>query len=89
MKTSERRSFVPKVGEVYRNTSGTLYECMEVEVQTWPPKCTAVFRSVKGGWECTAHGIGIYPSGLIDWDRSTGGRFVVFDSEAKGGESYE
>lgn len=89
MKTSERRNFTPTVGEVYRNTNGTLYECMEVEVQPWPPKCTAVFRSVKTGWELTAHGIGMYPGGLIDWDRSTGGRFVVFDGEAKEGVSYE
>lgn len=37
----------------------------------------AVMQNTKSGWQLFAHGIGIYPDGTIDWDYSTGGRFVT------------
>lgn len=37
---------------------------------------SAIMVNMKSGWQCMAHGIGMYDDGTIDWDYSTGGRFV-------------
>lgn len=68
---STRRAFNPYTGDVYENEGGGRYRCLFSEA--WDN--TAVFRNVASGWTFTAHGVGIYSNGLIDWDYSTGGRF--------------
>lgn len=68
--THTRIKFKPTEKEFYKNTNDTIYQCLK--------SCddnTAIFKS-SGGWICTAHGIGIYSNGLIDWDYSTNGHFA-------------
>lgn len=68
--TSNRTSFVPIVGGVYRNKGGGYYKCIGFDLVDRP-----IMKNTASGWTFTAHGIGIYTDGLIDWDFSTKGRF--------------
>lgn len=68
---NEREKFVPSIGEYYRNRGGGEYLCMGVGAYD-----DAVMQNVASGWTLTAHGLGKYADGTIDWDYSTGGRFL-------------
>ena len=70
---STRKSFTPAPGRTYRNDNGSDYTCI------WADGDRARFRAVKGSfgkWTCTAHGVGIYADGAIDWNYSTDGNFT-------------
>lgn len=67
----EREKFVPRIGEYYKNHGGGEYLCMAVGTYD-----TAVMQNTASGWTLTAHGLGKYEDGTIDWDYSTGGAFM-------------
>lgn len=71
---NERKSFIPEVGKVYENAGGGFYECTRSVTAYDPPAIT--MKNIRSGWTCDVHGLGIYPDGRIDWDRSSGGRFA-------------
>lgn len=75
--TMKRELFTPTVGKTYRNQGGGTYICTRVSVWDGLP----TMRNTASGWTLTAHGIGIYEDGTIDWDYSTGGYFA--DEEEK------
>lgn len=66
-----RKSFTPAEGEIYENEGGGAFRCLYRN-----SKYEAVMRNIGSGWTFTAHGIGIYDDGKIDWDYSTGGHFT-------------
>lgn len=70
----EGQPFIPIVGEVYTNSGGGQYRCLDVSPNgTTPP---ATFQNIKSGWTLTAKG-GIlqHIDGTIEWGHSTDGRF--------------
>lgn len=67
-----RTKFSPVKGEVYRNQGGGEYRCVKAG-NAWSEN--PIMQNVKSGWTLTAHGVGIYDDGTIDWDYSTGGYF--------------
>lgn len=69
-----RKGFTPRSGEIYENEGGGQYLCVSGRMGVGPE--IATMRNTKSGWQFIAHGIGIYEDGRIDWDYSTGGRFV-------------
>lgn len=66
-----RKPFTPEHGVTYQNEGGGVYECVDFT----PSQDHARFRNVKSGWYLSAHGVGIYEDGKIDWDYSTDGTF--------------
>lgn len=66
-----RRKFTPTKGKIYKNDNGSKYKCLSVD----PDADTAVMINVESGWMFTAHGLGQYRDGSIDWMFSAGGRF--------------
>lgn len=71
-----RRKFTPQQGKVYklhttRRGGESAYICTGTACEG-----AASMQNTRSGWLCFAHGCGIYPDGTIDWDYSTGGRFV-------------
>lgn len=54
----------------YSGKSGGTFRCMSVNRGG-----SAVMCNIKSGWTFTAHNPVQYPSGAIEWSRSTGGRF--------------
>lgn len=70
-----REKFVPVTGRRYQLHSNSVFVsefvCMLVNAGD-----SAVFQNVNSGWTFTAHGLGIYNDLTIDWDYSTGGRFL-------------
>lgn len=67
----DRKPFTPQPGAGYWNQGGGVYDCISVQGER-----SAVMQNRKSGWTFTAHGIGMYADGSIDWDYSTGGRFI-------------
>ena len=66
-----RQRFAPERGQTYINEGdGHMYYCMNADGDS------ALMRSIWSGWTFRAHGVGRYEDGTIDWDYSTGGRFV-------------
>lgn len=70
-----RKSFTPRAGETYENEAGGTFLCVSGRMGVGP--AIATMRNLKSGWQFIAHGVGIYEDGKIDWDYSTGGRFVA------------
>lgn len=68
-----RLSFTPISGCIYVNEGGGTFLCVAPDISE---SCAAVMQNTKSGWTFTAHGIGRYPDGRIDWDFSSGGRFT-------------
>lgn len=68
---AKREKFTPKKNTVYVNQGGGCFMCLFVKEDG-----TAVMQNVASQWTFTAHGIGIYEDGAIDWDFSTGGYFA-------------
>lgn len=66
-----RKPFTPARGTEYVNEGGGTYRCVGSGSSR-----ASTMMNVKSGWMFTAHGIGIYEDGKIDWDYSTGGRFT-------------
>lgn len=66
----DRKPYTPQPGAGYWNQGG-VYDCISVQDER-----SAVMQNRKSGWTFTAHGIGMYADGSIDWDYSTGGRFI-------------
>lgn len=58
-------------GCTYTNRNGSAYLCKSI-----PDECSAVMERVKDGWTLIAHGIEMYGDGTIEWNYSTGGRWV-------------
>lgn len=65
-----RKPFTPQPGTGYWNQGGGTFDCLSVLDDG-----RAVMRNRASGWTLTAHGVGIYDDGSIDWDYSTDGRF--------------
>lgn len=66
-----RTAFTPEYNELYENEAGGIFRC----ITRWTPG-VATMRNERSGWTFTAHGIGIYKDGRIDWMYSTGGYFA-------------
>lgn len=67
----KRQKFNPVPRAVYPNAGGGTFRCVyNLE------DGKAVMQNIRSGWTFTAHGIGIYEDGSIDWDRSSGGYFA-------------
>ena len=66
----ERWKFVPEVGTIYENHGGGTFKCLSVSGYN------ATFKNTKSGWTFFAHVCHKYADGRIDWDYSTGGRFI-------------
>ena len=67
----KRYSFTPEIGEEFQNQGGSIYKCIKVNSDG-----TAIMQNVYSKWTLTAHGLGMYTDGSIDWDYSTGGYFA-------------
>lgn len=65
-----RQKFSPVEGNIYENEGGGKFICIR-QYDNF-----AVMENIKSGWRFTAHGIGVYPDGRIDWDYSTNGGFM-------------
>lgn len=70
-------NFQPEVGKEYRNRNGGIFECLFMEGDT------AELRNIKTGWQFVAHGCQQHEDGSIEWNFSTGGRFVDMPKTAK------
>lgn len=70
-KKKTRETFNPIPREIYANAGGGNYKCL-LNLEDGK----AIMQNVASGWSFTAHGIGIYEDGTIDWDFSTGGVFA-------------
>ena len=69
------RVFKPEIGGTYENAGGGLYVCVSnVDWSEDDSKATLV--NFLSRWTFEAHGIKRYIDGHIEWDYSTGGRFV-------------
>ena len=55
-------------GHIYENEGGGLYQCTDYGYSN----DSFDFVNLKSGWKLTAHGVGVYEDGKIDWDYSTG-----------------
>lgn len=66
-----RRNFAPSKGSTYNNLGGGWYRCVGVGGFLGP--YDAQMQNTDSGWTFTAHGIGNYEDGKIDWDYSTNG----------------
>ncbi len=69
---NKRKRFNPEPRRVYSNAGGGTYTCLA----NLDDQGTAVMQNSVSGWTLTAHGIGVYEDGSIDWDYSTGGHFA-------------
>lgn len=58
-------------GCTYTNRNGNDYLCKSI-----PDENSAVMERLTDGWTLTAHGIQMYGNGTIEWDYSTGGRWI-------------
>ena len=81
----EKHYIVPIIGQVYTNRSGGDYLCTDNKVyeddeqrqraltlgEHW-----ASLKRIKDGWSLIAHGVIQYADGSIEWNYSTGGRFI-------------
>lgn len=65
-----REKFVPKVGAVYENHGGGKFRCLRSYGYN------ADMQNVKSGWTFLAHVCRMYDTGKIDWEWSSGGRFL-------------
>lgn len=63
------KPFRPVPGEIYRLRSGGEYRCMGFDGNE------PILTNMESGWTMTVHGLKRYPSGLIEWDYSTGGHW--------------
>lgn len=66
-----KRKIVPAIGNYYNNEGGGKYLCMGIGADD-----SAIMQNVESGWTFIAHGLGKYINNTIDWDYSTGGRFL-------------
>lgn len=66
-----RKAFNPIPRTIYANAGGGTFKCIHNLDDG-----KAVMQNIRSGWTFTAHGIGIYEDGTIDWDFSTGGVFA-------------
>ena len=57
--------------KIYTNHNGSDYLCKSIVDER-----SAVMERVKDGWTLVAHGIKMYGNGTIEWDYSTGGKWV-------------
>lgn len=64
------RHFLPKAGEVYQNRGGAKFRILSITEDG------AVVLNELSGWMCTVHCITLYRNGSIEWDYSSGGRFL-------------
>lgn len=71
---SGKRNITLEVGKTYKNRGGGTFVCLEVGGFLRPGD--AIVQNVASGWTCTAHGVTQYEDGAIEWDYSTGGRFM-------------
>lgn len=72
MKGQDRgRRFVPEIGTIYQNRGGGEYICTGTA-----GGYDATMERIKDGWQLLAHGLLMYEDGTIEWDYSTGGRFI-------------
>lgn len=71
---SSRRPLVPELGRIYDNQGGGRYQVLQILGEH-----EARVVNLASGWCCTAHGLGQYFDGTIDWDYSTGGYYIALD----------
>ena len=70
-----RKPFTPVPNAVYENEGGGTFKAVWWHGTADPTERIATMQNTRSGWTFTAHGIGIYEDGKIDWDYSTNGRF--------------
>ena len=73
-KRQNPQPFAPTYGEVYENAGGGRFLC-EGQLDSR----SAWFTNVASGWHFLARGIVRYEDGTVEWDYSTGGRFIPVD----------
>lgn len=61
--------FTPAAGETYRLRTGGTYKCIGFDGNE------PILTNTESGWTMAVHGLKRYPSGLIEWDYSTGGHW--------------
>ena len=66
------RKFTPKAGEIYQNTNGSSYLCLNAMA----PFERATMQHTESLWTFTAIDCRIYEDGKIDWTQSIGGFFA-------------
>ena len=66
-----REPFDPYPGRIYENEGGGQFIC----IVSGDDINSAIMKNISSGWTFTAHGIGVYENGKIDWNHSTGGYF--------------
>lgn len=67
--------FIPKRGEIYKNAGGGEFLCLESSL-------APTMVNINSGWTFTAHVCARYEDGSIEWDYSTGGRFMKMNDIA-------
>lgn len=72
----ERKYIFPVIGRIYRNRNGSDYLCTQVLRHAQPSDSLADFERITDGWCLTAHGVVQYEDGTIEWNYSSGGRWV-------------
>lgn len=63
-----------KVGESYKNKNGGKYRCLHSYSNG-----NAKLINIDSGWCFEAHCIILYDDDTIEWDYSTGGKFVSYE----------
>lgn len=64
-------------GQIYTNQNGYRYLCKQLK-----PDGSAIMMRISDGWTLIAHGVQMYPTGLIEWNYSTEGHWCN-DTEEK------
>ena len=71
-----RKPFLPEIGATYENEGGGEFIVLDsIRHGVVDGRAHAVVMNTRSRWVCTAHGVGIYEDGAIDWDGSTDGYF--------------
>ena len=67
----EGKLFTPKRGQLYENTNGSTFVCVEAFKGG-----DATMVNIDSGWWQQVHGCRMFNGGKIAWDYSTGGHFI-------------
>ena len=81
----KKQYIIPIIGQIYRNRNGGEYRCTgnsfymndtQKQRALSLGEHIAYMERVKDGWSLSAHGVIQYEDGTVEWNYSTGGRFL-------------
>lgn len=81
----KKQYIIPIIGQIYRNRNGGEYRCTgnsfymndtQKQRALSLGEHIAYMERVKDGWSLAAHGVIQYEDGTVEWNYSTGGRFL-------------